>query len=290
MDPVVVIRKGSDGFALARELLAEIGAAAVLEGKARVLVKLNITGNLPPESGVITSPSVLDGTLAFLTDHGFRDVVVAEGGGDDVTAAFDLFGYRQVADRHGVPLVDLNHDQAEWVPVPEPLVAERFSIVRTVLACDAIVNLPCLKVHNAEAVVTLCMKNMMGFIERSRRIEMHKRFSERIIDLLQIVRPDVNLIDGLVGRNWGEIHGEPMGMGLMLAGVDPVATDAVGAAVMGMEGVPHILNAASHGFGVADLAAIEVRGEPIASVRRPFRRRGWRADLFGCPPSGERAP
>jgi len=284
MTPVVWIRKGTDGEQMARDLLADIQADAILRDRSRVVVKLNITGNLPPESGVITSPSVLDGTLAFLHDHGIRDVVVAEGGGDDVTAAFDQFGYRQVAERHGVPLIDLNHDEVQWVPVPDPLAVERFSIVRTVLECDAIVNLPCLKVHNGEAVVTLCMKNMMGFIERHRRREMHDNFADKIIDLRKIVSPDVSLVDGLVGRTWGEIHGEPVGMELMLAGIDYVAADAVGAAVMGMDGVPHILNAARHGLGVADLGRIEVRGEHIAAVRRPFRRRGWQAERFGGPP------
>jgi len=68
MKPIVVIRKGTDGHPMAYGLLGEIGADAVLRGKPRVMVKLNITANLPPQSGVITSPSVLDGTLAFLRD------------------------------------------------------------------------------------------------------------------------------------------------------------------------------------------------------------------------------
>ncbi len=48
MKPVVIIRKGTDGRSLAYDLLGEIGADAVLRGRSRVLVKLNITANLPP--------------------------------------------------------------------------------------------------------------------------------------------------------------------------------------------------------------------------------------------------
>lgn len=284
MKPIVLLRKGTDGRQLAYDLLGGIDAAEVLRDRTRVMVKLNITANLPPESGVITTPAVLDGTLAFLRDHGIGETIVAEGGGDDVTAAFGKFGYCEVAARYGAPLVDLNHDESRRVDVPDPIAVDHFQICQTPLSCDAIVNLPCLKVHNGEAVVTLCLKNMMGCIERKRRIEMHTGFADKLIDLLKIVRPDVNLIDGLVGRNWGEIHGEPVGMGLMLAGLDPVATDTVGAAVMGMEGVPHILRAAEHGFGVAALEDIDVRGESVDSLRRPFRRRGWRADTFGAAP------
>jgi len=290
MKPVVWLVKATDGRETTYRLLGAIKAEEALKGKARVLVKLNITANLPPESGVITSPSVLDGALAYLADHGLRDIVVAEGGGDDVSVAFERFGYRDIAARHGVPIVDLNRDEAEWVEVPNPLVAERFSIVKTARACDAILNLPCLKVHNGEAVVTLCMKNMMGFIERCRRGEMHHDFTHRIIDLLKVVRPTVNVVDGLVGRTWGEIHGEPVGMGIMLAGTDMVAVDAVGAAAMDMLEVPHIELAADLGYGAADLSQIEVRGETIASVRRHFRRRGWRAETWGAEPHPAPSP
>jgi uncharacterized protein (DUF362 family) len=227
---------------------------------------------------------VLDGALAYLADNAIRNVVVAEGGGDDVTAAFDKFGFREVAKRHKAPIVDLNRDEAEWVDVPDPLVVPRFSIAKTVRTCDAILNLPCLKVHNGAAVVTICMKNMMGCIERQHRGEMHRDFTHMIIDLLKVVRPDVNVVDGLVGRTWGEIHGEPVGMGVMLAGTDMVAVDAVGAAAMDMLKVPHVELAAKHGYGEADLSQIEVRGDAIASVRRHFRRRGWCADTWGAAP------
>ncbi|HUT35159.1 MAG TPA: DUF362 domain-containing protein [Planctomycetota bacterium] len=286
MGPVVWLVKATEaeGREATIRLMEELDAAAILRPKSRIMIKLNITANLPPESGVITFPSVLDGALAYLADHGIRNVIVAEGGGDDVSVAFERFGYREVAARYGVPIVDLNRDEAEWVEVPNPLVVPRFSITKTVRSCDAILNLPCLKVHNADAVVTICMKNMMGCIERCRRGEMHKGITQRLMDLLKIVRPTVNVVDGLVGRTWGEIHGEPVGMGVMLAGTDMVAVDAVGAATMDMLNVPHIELAAKHGYGVSDLSHIEVRGEPIGAVRRHFRRRGWNAATWGAEP------
>jgi uncharacterized protein (DUF362 family) len=284
MRPVVWLVKATEGKATTARLMEQMNAAAILRPKSRIMVKLNITANLPPESGVITFPSVLDGALGYLADHGIRNVLVAEGGGDDVSEAFDTLGYREIAARYGVPIVDLNRDEAEWVDVPNPLVIPRFSILKTVRSCDAILNLPCLKVHNGEAVATICMKNMMGCIERPRRGQMHVNFADKITDLLKVVRPTVNVVDGLVGRTWGEIHGEPAGMGVMLAGTDMVAVDAVGAATMDLLNVPHILNAAKHGYGEADLANIEVRGEAIAAVRRHFRRRGWNAATWGAEP------
>jgi hypothetical protein len=63
-------------------------------------------------------------------------------------------------------------------------------------------------------------------------------------------------------------------MDLIIAGTDPVAVDAVGAAVMGFHPLepPITQVAARYGLGVADLEKIKVVGEPIEKVKSPFER------------------
>ena len=58
---------------------------------------------------------------------------------------------------------------------------------------------------------------------------------------------------------------------------DPVAADAVGAAVMGFdEGeVHHIALAGEMGLGRSLLEEIELHGPAIDEVRHPFRRSRW---------------
>lgn len=71
--------------------------------------------------------------------------------------------------------------------------------------------------------------------------------------------------------------------GVLIAGLNPVSTDAVATAVMGypdpraLRGTKpfgfcdnHLLLAEQAGVGIADLAQIEVRGEAIAKVRYPY--------------------
>jgi hypothetical protein len=71
--------------------------------------------------------------------------------------------------------------------------------------------------------------------------------------------------------------------GLLIAGLNPVSTDAVGTAVMGYEnpraakGVKpfdfcdnHILLAEQARLGTADLSRIDVRGMPIEKARYPY--------------------
>ena len=63
-------------------------------------------------------------------------------------------------------------------------------------------------------------------------------------------------------------------MNLVIAGTDPVAVDAVGAAVMGINPteVEHLVLAEKKGLGTCNLEDITLLGEPIEKVRRKFQR------------------
>jgi uncharacterized protein (DUF362 family) len=100
----------------------------------------------------------------------------------------------------------------------------------------------------------------------------------RVVADLAIVRPiHLAILDGVESMAGGEgpwIRGSrPVKPGVLLAGLNPVSTDTVGAAVMGKDprgfkpvGENTLLLAESHGVGAADLSRIEVRGVPIAQA------------------------
>lgn len=109
----------------------------------------------------------------------------------------------------------------------------------------------------------------------------------RIITELCSVRPiHLGIIDGITSVSGGEgfwntadrpMH--PTNPGVLIAGMNPVATDAVGTAVMGFDPRAlrgsklffncdnHLLLAEQAGLGTADLSRIEVVGLPIAQAR-----------------------
>jgi len=275
---VVLIQRGTDGAEMAYRALEELGARELLSPKRSILIKPNITVNQPAASGVTTHVSVVEGVLRFLRDHRLgQEVIIGEGGGCDITRAFRELGFAQVAKQYGARLADFNRDEGATVKVPSPLVQGEFTLARTVTECDGLINLPCLKIHTGESQVTLCLKDLMGCLTPPRSF-MHRDFNRRVLDLLRAVgHSELNLIDGLVGHERGEIHGDPVGTELVIASRDPVAADAVGAAVMGFqEGeVGHIARAGEMGLGQASLDEIELRGPAIERVRHPFRRARW---------------
>jgi len=101
---------------------------------------------------------------------------------------------------------------------------------------------------------------------------MHNHLSEKIVDLASIVKPSVAVIDGIIAGEGHETSGNPVEMNLVIAGTDPVAVDAVGAAVMGIppESVKHLRLAEERQLGICDLKQIEIMGEPVEKVKKDF--------------------
>lgn len=95
--------------------------------------------------------------------------------------------------------------------------------------------------------------------------------NQNLVALTRAVGPHLSVLDGFVAMHReGPRHGTPIRLGLALAGTDPVAVDAVGAAAMGFDPmrVGHLRLAHETGLGVADLERIEVVGDPLDRVRR----------------------
>jgi uncharacterized protein (DUF362 family) len=271
-DVKVAIVKGTDPRKITLEALELIGASSILPRKKEVLVKPNCVFPKMPSTGVTTDPRVVQGIFEFLNKNSLTKVIIGEGGNRNTDKTFELTGMRKVADDYGARLVNFNNDEAEEVDIPGANALHRVNIAKTVLNCPFIVNTPKLKIHHM-AQVTLSIKNLMGVIVGDRGAIMHQQIDTKLVDLASLVKPRLNVIDGIVGCEMDEVEGEPLRMNLVIAGTDMVATDAVGSAVMGVDprGVRHIQLAEQRGLGEADLDAISVVGEAVEDVKKDFR-------------------
>jgi uncharacterized protein (DUF362 family) len=91
------------------------------------------------------------------------------------------------------------------------------------------------------------------------------------------------VVDGVIGMEGeGPWHGRPIESNMLLAGYDVLATDVVGARLMGYDAseVGKFEYARQKGVGESDLSRIEVVGEPVEKLRRRFIR----ATPEGAPP------
>ena len=203
-------------------------------------------------------------------------------------------------------LDDLGRQGWQEVQAPGLHWSRGFFLASVFARADRVVQTCCLKTHRYGGHFTLSLKNSVGCI--ARRVpgvnydfmgELHGSPHQRsmIAEINRFYRTDLVMMDATEGfASGGPDTGKLVRPGLILAGSDRVALDAVGVALLRMHGtVPdladgpifgleQIARAAELGVGVA--SADEIRLVPLDSAGRRQRRRSrniWT-------PGSERAP
>lgn len=297
------------------------GISALAHGK-KVAVKVNLTGGVSaaPLPGTLaietylTHPEVVRALLELLRDAGASDVAVVEAAYEP--ASWTAYGYDGICQATAARLVDLTlcDPYPDFTSLPtstSPNYYERFTVNPILAEVDTLISVSKMKCHNT-AGVTHSIKNLFGLVpyrfynqstSQAWRSDFHLgpaglanpgvHVPGVIIDLHSMRRIDLALIDGVLTAEGGEgpwnntpAHPDqfaPVQPGILLAGKDPVAVDAVATACMGFDpraeypnapflnGLNHLAMAARRGMGVLDLNYIDVAGEAVADVLLSFR-------------------
>jgi len=270
---LAAVRMALSGFDIAG-IVRDTAAA-----DAPVLLKPNMLMAAAAEKGVTTHPAVFSAVARVLQEHGAR---LTFGDSPNLSsrplAAARRCGLLAEAEALGIPLADF--ENGEDVSYPQGLQDRRFHVARGALGAGAIVNLPRLKTH-AFTVMTGALKNTFGVVPGGRKAQFHvshpnmEDFSRMIVDLNGLVRSRLVVLDAVKAMQGnGPGSGELVDVGLLIVSDDPVAADAVGCRIMGIDplSVPQIRIAHESGLGNAHPESIELRGENIAHyIQRGFR-------------------
>jgi uncharacterized protein (DUF362 family) len=281
---VSVVKVGQDVEAAVREAIQMAGGLGdLISSKSRVLIKPNIASRDRSGTGKVTDARVTEAVVKIVQRQKPARIVIGEGSAvgfdfpdlQDTMMALEESGTKAVAEKLGVPVVDLNRDSNREVEVPGAFVMKTVKIARTVLESDVIVSVPVMKTHIRSAV-TLSLKNMKGVMPGGEKRKTHQLGLElAIADLNSVVKPHFAVVDGLVGMEglW-EYPDDCVRVGVVGASRDPVALDSVFARVMGVEvqEVMHLQYCQSRGLGIADPERIDAVGIPVVEIRHPFRR------------------
>ncbi len=300
-------RTDAEVFASVRDTVALAGGIPEKVARARkILIKPNYVGaNSKPTDDEIrrhdgrfvscAEPTVTRAVVAMVREaNPHAEIIVAEGVdypvGRTAEDVFRVMDALRLVEEFGVRLVNANEGEIVQATVPGGgLIHRSVYLNRDVAGVDAVVSVAKLKAHGT-AGVTMSVKNMFGILPFPRygstfRNFMHTnyfRLMRIIVDIATTLPPDLAVVDGLVGSNFGMDH-EPVETNVLLAGHDPVATDAVGAAVMGFDphaefpiepfvvSENHLRLAARAGLGVLDLSGTDVRGARIDEVAQRFK-------------------
>jgi len=288
------------------------GLADVIRPGARVTIKPNLTGGTwsdpqlpaPPTELFVTHPALVQALCELLIDAGAGQIRIVEGLGDE--AIFRVWGYADVASRVNAELVDLckpapYNDFVAFPVGPGRQIYDVFYMNAGLKEVDVFISFAKMKCHSTTGV-TLSLKNLIGLppisLYRRDKTQNHRsafhestdydRRLPRVAIDLNLARPvHLALIDGIktveAGAGAWDTGYNPVQPGLIIAGKNPVATDAVSAALMGFDpDAPsgshpfsyadnHLFLAREAGLGTNRLGEIGVVGAEIGSVVFPFK-------------------
>ncbi|KXB08801.1 hypothetical protein AKJ56_00250 [candidate division MSBL1 archaeon SCGC-AAA382N08] len=252
------------------------GVEDFVDSSDTVLLKPNLLSPKPPDSGIITNPNVVKSAIEIFQGRA-AEVLVGESSGG-VSGEFDSSltdrgfqesGLEEVCSETEAYLINFDRIECELISVSQG-VGEDIPVPKPVLDADIVVSLPKLKTH-AFTLFTGAIKNLYGCIPGMKKREYHKlypnpkRFAEVIVDILQIIKPDLSIMDGvegLHGNGPGE-KGKKFHMGVVMASSDLVALDTVAAGYLGFgdEDIPISKIAGDRDLGVNNSDKIEILGD-----------------------------
>lgn len=275
-------------FACLDALEVQTGISKRFKGRP-VLVKpnlvtvyheLGLTRRSYPET---TDPRVLDAAVLWLQRHAATiSIVESSGRGAPTRGSFRVSGIDRLSAHRGCALVALEETPTDRYILPKARVQREILIPRVFSAVvrgeAAYVSVPKLKT-NLYTGVTLGFKNAMGVIPYNlRQRSHHYAIDRKLVEMLYLFRPDLVLIDGVVGAE-GECPApvDPVDSRMIIAGDHPVETDRVATRLMGFDPSQIELMRVADKLGFSDASGFRV----IANGFEP----GGVPDLGGAVPA-----
>jgi uncharacterized protein (DUF362 family) len=192
-------------------------------------------------------------------------------------AAFDAYGYTKMAKEIGVELYDVSDGPWKVYRAPKGLALKTYTLPTKVVEADVQICMGPMKTHELGGV-TLTLKNWgigipPGKVYGAIKLGLpHHKIAYTVTDVHMISKVDYAIVDGLWGMELhGPTAGEPVEMGLIIAGADPVAVDSVGTMCMGFVPWHYGIIRTCKEYGVGTYDDIEVVGEKIDDVMKMFK-------------------
>jgi uncharacterized protein (DUF362 family) len=245
---------------------------------ARVVLKPNLV-EFDEGTAINTDPRLVAAAVVALRRLGAAEVVVGEGPGHrrDTQFVVTTSGLLEALKAVDARFVDLNTDAIRRVRLRSRYTElGELWLPRTITDADVVISMPKMKTHHW-AGVTLSLKNCFGCVPGRvygwPKNALHwAGLEQSILDVAAAVRPDYAIVDGVVGMEGnGPISGTPLTANVLIFGDDPVATDVMGARVMGFdpEKVEYLAEAARF-LGQGDMERIRNEGEDPDAVTSDF--------------------
>jgi uncharacterized protein (DUF362 family)/Pyruvate/2-oxoacid:ferredoxin oxidoreductase delta subunit len=294
MDRVFLQHCDSYGYSQVRaaiELLLEPvgGMEAFVSAGERILLKPNMLSVKSPEQAVTTHPTVVRVVAELVREAGGRALIGDSPGIGGFQRVADRSGIARAATESGAELVEFH----ATVDLPGSGTFRRITLARAYWEADKIINLPKLKTHEM-MTMTCAVKNLFGAVVGAEKAGWHlkagasrEQFARLLLEIYLLKKPVLNIVDAIVAMEGnGPGSGDPLQVGALIAGVNPVAVDMVAGRLAGIpKELLHVEREAER-MGLAGTMREEVAcgGDPLDSFpSQPFRLPSGLDVQFGLP-------
>ena len=224
----------SDSAAKALDL---INAGEKLPQDGLIILKPNLTNSSRPP--VTTSPEIVEAVYHYCRKYTNAKIIIGEGCGSSQTNdVFRELGYADLAEKLGIELFDFNDAESVLLENKNALQLKKLYVPKIVI--DAfVISIPVLKDHCFTGT-TVAMKNMFGIAPGKyyngswNKSKLHRPSTDKsVVDICTYKKPGLSVVDASVALAGMHLSGTEKKIGLILAGFDCVATDAVASELLG---------------------------------------------------------
>lgn len=235
-----------------RKAIKALGGMDRLVSKGdRVVIKPNIAWNQKPEFAANTNPYVVAAMIELCIEAGAGKVRVFDHTcSSNPGPSYENSGIADASRKAGAEVLYVNKDLFWELPIPDGKALKSWSFYEDVISADKVdvlINVPIAK-HHSTSRLTMALKNVLGMVGRDRGA-LHKDIHPKVADLNRVVKVDLTVLDAFrILRNHGptggrleDVDNSPEHARRIVVSIDPVAVDAYGATLFG-------LNASDIGF------------------------------------------
>ncbi len=265
--PDLSMIQGDSPDQITKEAIAAIGGIKRFIAKGDVvIIKPNIGWDRRPEQAACTNPEVVKALVELCVEADAKQVIVMDNTINPAQRTYARSGIATAAKEAGakVPYVNPHHLKkmalnGEWF--------KEWDVYTDFVEADKIINVPIAKTHSLSRL-TMGLKNWLGAIGGARN-QLHQGLDYAMIDLARFFKPALTVLDAyrILVRN-GPQGGRLSDAQLhktVVAGIDYVAVDALGATFFGIkpEELPYLKLASEKGLGRIDLEKLKIEKRTI---------------------------
>ena len=248
---------------LTRQAIDALGGMGRFVSKGNVVwIKPDIGWDRRPEQAATTNPDVVATLVALCYQAGAKKVLVSDNPCNPARLSYPRSGIQPAAEKAGAEVPFLDERKFRKMSLNGKVLKE-WEVYQDIVEADRLINVPIAKNHNL-CLATLGMKNLMGVLGGARN-RLHQDLGGTVADLAAFLEPRLVVLDairiltanGPVGGNLADVKRKDT----LVAGVDQVAVDAVGATLLGYkpESIVYIVQGNARGLGTMDFKSLSPR-------------------------------